>query len=603
VLNKHIVASKMKVGYLIIGRLKSTRLPKKLLLDIKGRPVIAHMIDRLKLAKKVDNIILCTSTNPQDYPLKEIAQDNNIDYHLGEPDDVLLRMLNAADEFNLDYILTITADCPFVDPIYADKIVEEYIDTDADLIRQFDLPHGAFSYGIKIESLRKIVALKDSSDTEVWGKYFTDTGLFSVLDLSVKDAHHNRPGLRMTLDYPEDFQFFKIIFDKLYIKDKVFSLSKILTLLDDNPEIIQINKSCGQKFIKRWTSQSEPKLKRINKVNSALIVGSGSIGQRHIRNLKQIGISQIIALRSKKGHYQELPKELELIEIYDWKDVRSYQPDIAIISNPSSLHLEAAIKASKCVNGIFIEKPLSHSLEGCQELVDQLKAEMLVTFVGHNMMFHPIVKNIIKFLEENDVGNIINIQCQVGQWLPDWHPYEDYNDAYYARKDLGGGVALTLIHEIHLALELAGLPVHVYGEISEYKKLDLDVDVCSDLMIKHKTGAVSQIHLDYLQQPDHRSGTISFENGWLSYDFNKKNMIGQIDKGDPFIVWNDLEYDSNQMYIDQIKEFVRYTEERRMEHNFDMKSSIESLKVVEAHFKSDKLKRRVSIERNERFGF
>ena len=81
----------------------------------------------------------------------------------------------------------------------------------------------------------------------------------------------------------------------------------------------------------------------------------------------------------------------------------------------------------------------------------------------------------MKFYDENDIGEIVNIQCQVGQWLPDWHPYEDYKNAYYARKDLGGGAALTLIHEIHLALELAGKPLSVVGEISEYEKLNLDI--------------------------------------------------------------------------------------------------------------------------------
>ena len=593
----------LKVGYLIIGRLKSTRLPKKLLLDIKGKPIIAHMIDRLKLAKKVDNIILCSSKNIQDLPLKQIAKDNNVDCYLGDPDDVLLRMLDAADEFNLDYILTITADCPFADPVYADKIVEKYQETDADLIRQFELPHGAFSYGIKVDSLRMVVELKDSSDTEVWGRYFTDTGLFDVLDLDVEDSHHYRPGLRMTLDYPEDFEFFKTIFDHLYVKSEVFSLTDILTLLDEKPEIIKINKECGKKFKKRFIAQSEPKLKRKTKVKSALIIGAGSIGQRHIKNLKQIGIKKIIALRSNKGHYQKLPEELDLIEVDNWEDAYSYKADIAIISNPSSMHLDAATKAAKQVKGIFIEKPLSGATSGCPELINRMNYERVVSFVGYNMMFHPIVKNIIKFSNENDVGNIVNIQCQVGQWLPDWHPYEDYTKAYYARKDLGGGVALTMIHEIHLALALAGNCSHVYGEVTPYGKLDLEVDVCSDLMIKHKGGAVSQIHLDYLQQPAHRSGVITFENGWLSYDFNKKELTGQMGESDPITIWNESGYDFNQMYIEQMERFIRYVEEGRMKHKFDAQSAIESLKVVEAHFDSSKTGSKVVIERNERFSF
>lgn len=593
----------MKVGFLIIGRLKSTRLPKKLLLDIQGKSVIEHMIDRLKLSRSVDSIILCSSTNPQDRPLKDIANNNNIEYFFGDPDDVLLRMFDAARQFNLDYILTITADCPFADPIYADKIVDKYLDTGADLIRQFDLPHGAFSYGVSVNALEKVMEIKDSSDTEVWSRYFTDTGLFNVLDLDVEDKHHRRPGLRMTLDYPEDFDFFKKIFDSLYEKGKVFSLTDILTLLDNNPDIVKINEHCGEKFKKRFLSQSEPKLKRKMKVESALIIGAGSIGQRHIRNLKKIGIDKIIALRSKKGHHKTLPENLGVIEVDNLHDAIKSRPDIAIIANPTSLHLDSVRKVSKYVKGVFIEKPLSNSLEGCGEIIESLDRYNVVSFVGHNLMFHPIVKNIMKFYDENNIGEIINIQCQVGQWLPDWHPYEDYKSAYYARKDLGGGVTLTLIHEINLALELAGKPASVFGDISTYEKLDLDVDVCSNLMIKHLGGGVSQVHLDYLQRPAHRSGLVTYSQGWVSYDFNKNELIGQLSGEDVNVLWSEAEYDNNQPYIDQMMEFVKFTEEGRIVHKYSALASLDSLKVVDAFFESSTSERKVHLVDDSRFTF
>ena len=593
----------MKIGFLIIGRLKSTRLPKKILLDIHGKPVISHMIQRLKLSNKIDTIILCTSINPQDKPLEKIAKDNDIECFLGDPDDVLLRMLNAAEKFNLDYILTITADCPFVDPFYADKIVEKYLETNADLIRQFDLPHGSFSYGMKVEALKKVVQMKDSSETEVWGHYFTDTGIFNVIDLDVEDQHHYRPGLRMTLDYPEDFQFFKKIFDALYKENEVFTLSDILTLLDNNPEIIQINKNCGQKFKKRFISQSDPKLKKFFKVKVALIIGAGSIGQRHIKNLRQLGIEKIIALRSKKGHYKNLPKDLGVIEVDNMNDAIENNPEIAIIANPTSLHLDSVREVAEYVKGVFIEKPLSISSDECDEIIEILNQHKVVSFVGHNLMFHPIVKNIMKFYDQNDIGEIINIQCQVGQWLPDWHPYEDYKNAYYARKDLGGGAALTLIHEIHLAIELAGKPLSVVGEISEYEKLNLDVDTCSDLMIKHQTGAVSQIHLDYLQQPAHRSGLVTFEKGWASYDFSKNELVGQKSDEKIKVIWSDEKHDTNQPYIDQLKEFIGFVEEGRVRHKYSALASIESLKVVDAFFESSLSDKKIHLTDDSRFTF
>ncbi len=155
----------------------------------------------------------------------------------------------------------------------------------------------------------------------------------------------------------------------------------------------------------------------------------------------------------------------------------------------------------------------------------------------------------------------------------------------------------------HLAVELAGLPLHVFGEISNYEQLNIDADVCSDLLIKHKTGAISQIHLDYLQTPAHRSGTISFTQGWMSYDFNRSELVAQLEGEPPVTIWSDSKYDFNQMYIKQMQEFIRYVEEGRMRHKFDLPSSIEGLKVVEALFVSNKRGAKVEIERNERFSF
>ena len=596
----------MKIGYLLIGRLKSTRLPNKLLLDIKGKPVISHLLDRLKLTKKVDEIIICTSSVEQDKPLAKIAKDNNVKCFFGDPDDVLLRMFDAANKYNLDYILTITADSPFVDPSYADAIVDTYQKTGADLVRQFDLPHGVFSYGIKVEALKKVIELKDTSDTEVWGRYFTDTGIFNVVDFEVTNSFHKRPGMRMTLDYPEDLKFFEVIFDALYKEDHIFSLDEILSFLDANPDVVNINKLCEQKFLKKFKNHSEIKLKKKQNVLKAVVIGCGSIGQRHIKNLKSIGIKSIYALRTKKGFHQDLPDDLGVIELNDWNDIAKEKPDIAIISNPTSLHLETALKLIPFVKGVLMEKPLSNSLEGVDRLIKLINKNNTVLFMGHNLMFHPIISNIKEFINSNNVGNIINIQCQVGHWLPDWHPYENYKKSYFAKKRLGGGVALTLIHEIHLAIELAGKPLEVCGMKSSSSLLDVDkdIDVISDIMIKHDSGCVSQIHMDYIQKPFHRSGLVTFEQSWISYDFNEQKVVAQLPNNKlPSTIWSDKNYDNNEMYIKQLKCFIEYVEEGRVKHSYDIKGGVESLWVVDSYLKSDLQKKNIKNTKNYKFEF
>ena len=246
----------MKIGFLITARLKSTRLPKKLILQLNGREVIRHMIDRLKLSSVLDNIIICTSTNPQDEPLIKIAVDEGIDYFLGDEEDVILRLYNASKEFGLDYALNITADCPLVSIEYIERILEKYKETNADLIRCLDIPHGFYSYGLKIDAMRKVCEIKKSKETEVWGRYFTDTGLFNIVDLEIPKEYIRRD-YRLTLDYPEDFKFFQEIFRHFGEDTYKTSMSEFIKYLDENPQIVEINKHCEEGYKRRLEKQNK----------------------------------------------------------------------------------------------------------------------------------------------------------------------------------------------------------------------------------------------------------------------------------------------------------------------------------------------------------
>ena len=571
----------MKVGFLITARLKSTRLPFKLLQEVEGRPIFAHMLDRLKLAKRVDQIVVCTSDNPQDDPLQELAKTEGVSCFRGDEDDVVLRLSAAGKAFNLDYILNITADCPFCDPEYADRIVETYLETNADLIRAFDLPHGAYSYGVKPAALRQVVEIKDQRNSEVWGRYFTDTDLFKVYDLPIENEFHRQPGLRMTLDYPADLEFFKAVFARLYKPGRVFSLDEILRFLRDHPEVVELNRECGAAFQKRWTSQSAIKLKPRYEVKRAVVVGCGSIGRRHINNLRQLGVSDVFALRTRQGFTQELDPALEVEEITDSSELAKLNADVAIISNPTALHLDAINRCLPFVRGVFIEKPLAASLEGVAELIQQIRTRRVVSFVGYNLQFHPAVKAVQQFLESDQAGRALLFQCQVGQWIEDWHPEEDYRNAYFARGDLGGGVLLTLIHEIHMAMQLLGPANRVACVLPKYDALSVDVDVVADLMIDHSHNSVSQIHLDMLQRPAHRRGVVSCERGWISYNLLAKSVTAQTaDQPAPFEVWNDPNYDINDAYLEQMEAFLNCVREGRMRHEHDVVAATKSLAIA-----------------------
>jgi spore coat polysaccharide biosynthesis protein SpsF len=251
----------IKAGIFIGVRMKSTRLPKKALLDISGRKVIEHLIDRLKYSKLKDVIVLCTSTLPEDTILVDVARKNKIESFRGSPEDKLDRYMNAALKYGVNFLIITEGDNIFFEPDIIDEVVKIYQRTGADYIGCKGLPLGTAPHGLKLEALQKIVQMKAENDTEVWGPYFTDTGLFHVEYLEVNGIL-KRPDLRMTLDYPEDLKFFKEIFSNLYKPGKLLHLQDIIKFLDNNPQIVAINKKAHKSYLKFIKKSPPIKIKK-----------------------------------------------------------------------------------------------------------------------------------------------------------------------------------------------------------------------------------------------------------------------------------------------------------------------------------------------------
>lgn len=231
----------MKYVITITVRMKSTRLPKKVLLPLKGKRYLDHMIERLKLAKRTSDIVLCTSPLEEDDVLIDIAKENGIKYYRGHIDDVMLRIYNAAKKFGADVIVSTTGDNAFTDPIIMDEMIEFFEKNNADYSFCKDLPIGIQSYIVKLSVMKDAIERKDTNDTEIWGEYLNRPVLYRVFQYEVKDHLYNHPEWRLTLDYPEDFELFKKIFDELYKEGEIFSFKEIMLLLKNKPEIIKIN--------------------------------------------------------------------------------------------------------------------------------------------------------------------------------------------------------------------------------------------------------------------------------------------------------------------------------------------------------------------------
>lgn len=252
----------MKVGFLITARLKSSRLPLKLLKEVNGENLITWMIKRLQLCKELDEIVICTSTNSQDDPLEEIAEKNGIQCFRGSEEDVISRLYDAAIKYKLDYVINMTADCPLIPYEYIPKLIQTYKETNADMIKCHHLPVGLYLTGLKPEAMKKVIDLKASDNTEYWLYYFIKTDIFKVEILQVDEDLLNK-NYRIALDYPEDYENLKLIYEGLGQDTYKKTSREIIQFLDQHPEIAEINLHCNAQGAER--TQNDPTSKVILK--------------------------------------------------------------------------------------------------------------------------------------------------------------------------------------------------------------------------------------------------------------------------------------------------------------------------------------------------
>jgi spore coat polysaccharide biosynthesis protein SpsF len=227
---------------------KATRLPGKVMRPIHGKPAIVHLIDRLQSARAADRLVMTTSVYPGDDGLAALAAANGIECFRGSEEDKLVRYLDAATALGIDFCVVVDGDDLFADPAVIDQIVRAWRADGGDFLVVAPLPLGATGFGVRVEALRRVVALKAERDTEVWGGYFTDTALFDCRRLPPADPALARPELRMTLDYAEDLAFFTAVFDALYRPGSPFTLLQVIDLLNRRPDIVALNREVQARY-------------------------------------------------------------------------------------------------------------------------------------------------------------------------------------------------------------------------------------------------------------------------------------------------------------------------------------------------------------------
>lgn len=234
----------MKVVCCIQARMGSTRLPGKVMLPIFERPVIWHIIDRLRHSKLINEIVISTSTNPLDDIIENFAKAEGIPYYRGKENDIMDRLYQTAKLFDADPLVRITADCPLIDPKVVDTVVKKFLDNRGEIdyvsntIKR-TFPDGLDTEVISYEALQR--AWKETTD-EFWREWATMFFVEHPQKFRLLNVGYQRDlsKLRWTLDYPEDLRFVREVYKHLYQKG-IFYMEDILELLEQHPEIAEIN--------------------------------------------------------------------------------------------------------------------------------------------------------------------------------------------------------------------------------------------------------------------------------------------------------------------------------------------------------------------------
>lgn len=288
---------------------------------------------------------------------------------------------------------------------------------------------------------------------------------------------------------------------------------------------------------------------------TAFVIGCGSIGERHAKNLASLGVEvSVYDIDSKKQ--QKVAKRVQGTQQDSVDAGLVKNPDMVFVCTPSNHHIQPAIKTAKAGCNLFIEKPLSNTAEGVSELLEIVRGQRLITMIGCNYRFHPAIQRIKKILESGVLGNIVSARIETGSYLPDWHPWEDYREMYSAKEGVGG-VLLDAIHGINYARWFFGDEDVVTAMLGYESSLDMDPEDTASLITRYESGIQCEFHFDYIQRTPIKSGHITGEEGSIRWGGENKTVVRSEPTTNEWILEEDYsDWDTNDMYVDMAEHFV-----------------------------------------------
>lgn len=292
---------------------------------------------------------------------------------------------------------------------------------------------------------------------------------------------------------------------------------------------------------------------QMQKVGKILLVGLGSIGQRHLRNIQKAFPQTICVAHSTK---KKPPfGDCELFTSIE-KAIQS-NPQVAIVCNPSSKHLEVAKQLVDAGIHVLLEKPMSDSLDGISSFIKNAKEKKVRVMVAYNLRFRKSLECLWTLIKEERFGEVFSVSAEVGQYLPDWREGVDYRDSVSSKACLGGGALLELSHELDYLVWFFHTPTRVFGNLMKLSRLEIDVEdyVSAEIWFNFNGREIPcSVHLDFLQVKAKRECRIVCSNGTLVWDATEDSVVLHQNKNTELLFQGTK--DTNESYVDELISFI-----------------------------------------------
>ena len=325
-----------------------------------------------------------------------------------------------------------------------------------------------------------------------------------------------------------------------------------------------------------------------------LVIGTGSIGRRHCRNLASLG-HQTLAWDADAGRLRDVDEIPGVTPLSGLDQGLGARPDAALICTPPASHLDLARRVLAARSHVFVEKPIAHSSGGVPALIELARQHDRLLVVGFNLSFLPSIRRVGALLDDKRVGKALAVRAEFGSYLPDWRPGRDYRENYAVQAALGGGILLDAIHELDYLGWFFGEAVEVFCTAAHVSDLCGDTEDLAEVTIRFEAGVLAHVHLDYLQRAYRRNLQVIGDAGVIAWDYPTHAVMVHAAGADP--VTEDLraaDGDPDHMYLEEMRHFIRCVDGRERPL-VDGAEALRSLRLVEAAKRSSGERRWVRL--------